>query len=256
MKKIKLLIATLLISGCKHSPISISSSLVSESSNNISNSEVTNTNSNSQTIDNVSSSISVIAPKEEYTLTFKYVETNYLDELVETEDTKNYTYNYTFSEGYVITENDYDQVYKEVNQTIPNNNGGYYSFYGFYSSLDKSYENTFNVGYKVEKDYTFYFSFVGGPAPVPPTGTFKLTIIDKHNFIFDKPSENESYFAPNTIIKLHSYPILDADLEMYVNEEYHSKQTSVLINDEYFFEFTFIMPIENVTLTFKVNGGI
>ena len=250
-KKIKLLIAILLISGCKHSPISISSSLVSESSNNISNSEVTNTNS----IDNVSSSISVIAPKEEYTLTFKYVETNYLDELVETEDTKNYTYSYTFTEGYVITKNDYDQVYKEVNQTIPNNKGGYYSFYGFYSSLDKSYENTFNVGYKVEKDYTFYFSFVGGPAPVPIT-TYKLTIIDENNFIYDKPSENECYFANGDLIKLHSFPIMDADLDMYVDNEFYSKQTTITINDQYIWEYSFRMPKQDVTISFKTSGGI
>ena len=62
---------------------------------------------------------------------------------------------------------------------------------------------------------------------IPPTGTFKLNIIDNNSFIYDKPEEQYSYFAPGTIIKLHTYPIMDVDLMMYVNGEFHSKQTCI-----------------------------
>ena len=50
---------------------------------------------------------------------------------------------------------------------------------------------------------------------IPPTGLFKLTIIDENDYIYDKPEQQ--YFTPFTEIKLHSYPIMDADLVMYVD---------------------------------------
>ena len=87
-----------------------------------------------------------------------------------------------------------------------------------------------------------------------PTGQFKLTIIDEHGYIYDKPEQQ--YFTPFTEIKLHSYPIMDADLVMYVDGEFYSKQKDIETDDGYIWEYTFTMPIDEATLEFKVEGGM
>ena len=89
---------------------------------------------------------------------------------------------------------------------------------------------------------------------IPPTGLFKLTIIDEHDYIYDKPEQQR--FTPFSEIKLHSYPIMDADLVMYVDGEFYSKQTSIETDKGYIWEYTFTMPIGQATLEFKVKGGI
>ena len=89
---------------------------------------------------------------------------------------------------------------------------------------------------------------------VPPTGQFKLTIIDEHDYIYDKPEQQ--YFTPFTEIKLHSYPIMDADLVMYVDGEFYSKQKDIETDKGYIWEYTFTMPIDEATLEFKAEGGI
>ena len=96
----------------------------------------------------------------------------------------------------------------------------------------------------------------GDQSLIPPTGTFKLTIEDDRNLIIDKAEDRDSYYAPGTVIKLHSYPICDADLEMWVDGEFFCKQTDVTVNGQFMWEFTFVMPIDPATLTFKVGGGI
>ena len=89
---------------------------------------------------------------------------------------------------------------------------------------------------------------------IPPTGQFKLTIIDEHDYIYDKPEQQ--CFTPFTEIKLHSYPIMDADLVMYVNGEFYSKQKDIETDKGYIWEYTFTMPIDEATLEFKAEGGI
>jgi hypothetical protein len=93
-----------------------------------------------------------------------------------------------------------------------------------------------------------------GGEQIPPTGQFKLTIIDEHGYIYDKPEQQ--YFTPFTEIKLHSYPIMDADLVMYVDGEFYSKQKDIETDDGYIWEYTFTMPIDEATLEFKVEGGM
>lgn len=90
------------------------------------------------------------------------------------------------------------------------------------------------------------------------TQKYKLTIIDNGNLILDKPKENESYFAENTTIVLHSYIIYDADLAMYVNGEFNKIQNDVYLKDEqrYIWEFTYVMPASDTTLEFKTTGGM
>lgn len=85
-----------------------------------------------------------------------------------------------------------------------------------------------------------------------PTGTFKLNIIDEQNYIYDKP-EKTTMFAPGTTILFHSLPIMDADLVMYVNDAYYSKQSIVEINDEYVWEYSFVMPINETTIKFEIE---
>ena len=89
---------------------------------------------------------------------------------------------------------------------------------------------------------------------IPPTGQFKLTIIDEHDYIYDKPEQQR--FTPFSEIKLHSYPIMDADLVMYVDGEFYSKQKDIETDDGYIWEYTFTMPIDKATLEFKVEGGM
>ena len=89
---------------------------------------------------------------------------------------------------------------------------------------------------------------------IPPTGLFKLTIIDEHDYIYDKPEQQR--FTPFSEIKLHSYPIMDADLVMYVNGEFYSKQKDIETDKGYIWEYTFTMPVDKATLEFKAEGGI
>ena len=100
------------------------------------------------------------------------------------------------------------------------------------------------------------FAFIGliNSKLIPPTGQFKLAIIDEHDYVYDKPEQQ--CFTPFTEIKLHSYPIMDADLVMYVDGEFYSKQTSIETDKGYIWEYTFTMLIDEATLEFKVEGGI
>lgn len=86
-----------------------------------------------------------------------------------------------------------------------------------------------------------------------PTGTYKLNIIDNNDYIMNKPKEYESHYAPGTEIILYAYPIMDADLAMYVNGKFNSIQNIALVDGKYVWEYKFIMPNEEAILEFKVN---
>ena len=87
-----------------------------------------------------------------------------------------------------------------------------------------------------------------------PTGTYKLNIIDNNDYIMNKPKEYESHYAPGTEIILYAYPIMDADLAMYVNGKFNSIQNIVFVPDKYIWEYRFVMPAGEVTLEFKIEG--
>ena len=80
---------------------------------------------------------------------------------------------------------------------------------------------------------------------------FKLTIIDEDNLIYDKPTETS--YESDTKIVIHSRPIMDADLAMYINGEFHSIQNTIIVNDEYVWEYSFIMPERDTTIEFKTQ---
>lgn len=81
---------------------------------------------------------------------------------------------------------------------------------------------------------------------------FKLTIIDEDNLIYDKPTETSC--ESDTKIVMHSRPIMDADLAMYINGEFHSMQNTIIVNDEYVWEYSFIMPERDTTIEFKTQA--
>ena len=88
-----------------------------------------------------------------------------------------------------------------------------------------------------------------------PVETYKVTILDPEDLITDKPEE--AYFAPGTLLTLHSGVICDADLVMYVNGEYYSHQSDMVNEDGDFigWEYTFEMIPEDVVIEFRTEGG-
>ena len=193
-------------------------------------------------------------------LTFKYVEEDGSGHLAESSATPRYTFVYEFKIGHVITKEEYDKIYKEVTARIPNDSGGYYTFEGFYSTLQVSLpasRNDFYIGFKVTKSQAFYFTWIGGEAQ-PPTGTFTLTVIDNSNRLTDLPSNGKIVFCPGQTIVLHSTIIMDADLGFYLeNGLLYSGITRVLPPietesglDEWEYELD-MWFYEDVTLIFK-----
>ncbi len=193
-------------------------------------------------------------------LTFKYVEEDGNGNLTESSATPRYTFIYEFELGHVITKEEYDKIYKEVTARIPNNLGGYYTFDGFYSTLQISLpasRNNFYIDFEVTKSQTFYFTWIGGELQ-PPTGTFTLTVIDESNFLTDLPSDSKILFCPSQGIILHSQIIMDADLGFYLeNGLLYSGITRALPPSETesgFDEWEYELDMwfyEDVTLIFK-----
>ena len=81
---------------------------------------------------------------------------------------------------------------------------------------------------------------------------YKLNIIDTHDFIYDKPEDEISYFASGAEIVLHSRPITDVDLAMYVDDVFYTKQTSVETSDGFVWEYRYTMPAKETTIEFKI----
>lgn len=88
-----------------------------------------------------------------------------------------------------------------------------------------------------------------------PGETYKVTILDPEDLITDKP--DEAYFAPGTLLQFHSGVICDADLVMYVNGEFYSRQSEMVTEDgDYIgWEYTFEMVPEDVVIEFRTEGG-
>lgn len=100
------------------------------------------------------------------TLTFKFV-VEQRNLLKEVEETNRFTFSCKYFKDHIITGEEFDKIYHDLNKEIPINNGGYYSFGGFYNNLEMDQSIKFGVGFKVDKDYTFYYTIIGGPAPRP-----------------------------------------------------------------------------------------
>lgn len=162
-------------------------------------------------------------------------------------------YEFTFPYGTKIGTQKYNEIFHEINMYIPENNGGYYVFDGFYDSLLKTKNKIFEPGFVIDNDYTFYYTYEGGNA-TPPTGTFKLTITKGLDFIYDAPVNGKMDVVPGTIVKFHTHPFMDVDLAMYINGEFIMIQDCIRVNDEYIWEYSFEMPAEDVIIEFKTQS--
>ncbi len=187
-------------------------------------------------------------PIEEKTITIKYAE-EVNGVLKENEYTDQYTFAYNYPISHKITKSEYDTMCHDVGMSLPNNQGGYYFFEGFYSDLNKSKNNELKEGFVVDNNYTFYYTFTGGNATPPiSTGQFKLTIIDENNILIDMPTQG--YVTPYTELVFRTYALCDADVCMYVDNELYSKNGSNVGN---YLEFKFVMPIKDVVIEFKIE---
>lgn len=86
----------------------------------------------------------------------------------------------------------------------------------------------------------------------PPTGTYKVTVEDPQNYVITMPKCN--YYAPYEEVTLYTSVLTDVDLEMYVNGIFECIQTSVRENDRFIWKYSFTMPNDAVTITFKTRS--
>lgn len=105
-----------------------------------------------------------------------------------------------------------------------------------------------------DKFETYYLHDYNPREEIVPTDQFEVSIIDKGNDIIDSLSNDPGMYTPGTKLEFYSYPIMDVDLAMYVNDEFYQIQDTIKINDEYMWKYTFVMPAENVVIEFKTFG--
>ena len=82
----------------------------------------------------------------------------------------------------------------------------------------------------------------------------KITIDDSQGFVIYTSHKNYCAFSSEVII--YTDILLDVDLEMYINNEFHSKQSEGKLQNRNVWKYSFIMPANEVTVTFKTNGNI
>jgi hypothetical protein len=152
--------------------------------------------------------------------------------------------------GYIIREEDVQAFMKEypngdyvidpsVYDYHTNNRVAFYKVKG-YEDLSLIYVNEGGGVYRLFEEITNFY---------------KVTIVDKHNEFIDKP--NREYFVAGMTITIHCYPIMDADLVMYINGKRIGIQHSVEGEDGYYiWEYSFTVPEEDIVVTFEMSGGM
>lgn len=117
------------------------------------------------------------------------------------------------------------------------------------------YEPKSHIGddYRFEYNYFIEFGYEPSIWLDDTIGAFKLEIIDKGDFLIDELSNVDNWYKPGTLLKFCVNPIMDADLVMYVNDNYYSKQTTIEVNDKYVWEYTFVMPEHNTIIKFELD---
>lgn len=83
---------------------------------------------------------------------------------------------------------------------------------------------------------------------------YKITIDDPQDFIIYTSHKN--YCAFSSVVTIYTDILLDVDLEMYINNEFHSKQSEGTLQNRKVWKYSFIMPANEVVVTFKTNGDI
>ena len=71
----------------------------------------------------------------------------------------------------------------------------------------------------------------------------------------DSLIENVSgIYTAGTTLEIYSHPLMDADLAMYVNGEFHQIQDTVKIDGEYRWRYSLVLPYEDIVIEFKTVG--
>lgn len=82
--------------------------------------------------------------------------------------------------------------------------------------------------------------------------SYNIKAIDHNGFMANKI---EGKYLPGQELTIQTNILLDVDLHMYVNGEFHSKQTPRDTKKGYIWEFYLIMPNNDVIITFKVDSS-
>ena len=82
---------------------------------------------------------------------------------------------------------------------------------------------------------------------------YSLTVVDPDNYVIERLYDG---YQAGTSVTVKTEVLLDVDMIAYLDGESLGKQTAVLENDEYHWEFYFIMPSHDATLTFELSGGM
>lgn len=71
----------------------------------------------------------------------------------------------------------------------------------------------------------------------------------------DSLIENVSgLYTAGTTLEIYSHPLMDADLAMYVNGEFHQIQDTIKVDGEYRWRYSLVLPAEDIVIEFKTVG--
>lgn len=112
------------------------------------------------------------------------------------------------------------------------------------------------VQYEIISEFDFSQIYEDFPMNGEKRLLYKVTIVEnRYDKFFDKPTGE--YFEAGTVITIHCYPIMDADLVMYINGSRIGIQHSVEGEDGYYiWEYSFTVHEEDIVVTFKTEGGM
>ena len=111
-----------------------------------------------------------------------------------------------------------------------------------------------DVQYEIIGSFDFSAIFEDFPVNRPDGEFYHVSIVDTHDLFFDKPTEE--YFVAGTVITLRMYPLTDVDMIMHINGEPKGNQTGVVGDDgNWIWEYSFVVPAEDIVVTFTFQGG-
>lgn len=85
------------------------------------------------------------------------------------------------------------------------------------------------------------------------TAEYRLNVYDPNGYIIEPLKE--TYMAGENVI-VKTEVLFDVDMITYLDGVSLGVQTAVLENDEYHWEYYFVMPSHDATLTFTLSGGM
>ena len=76
-----------------------------------------------------------------------------------------------------------------------------------------------------------------------------VTVTRGADFLID---DITGVYSAGIMLEFYAYPIMDADLAMYVNGEFYQTQDTVKIDGEYRWRYSLLLPYEDIDIEFKV----